>query len=221
MAMSPMGQAAVFAEGRSLQILTGLPTAWHRANEIGTSTLPGVPSALAISDDGAVLLVSVPDNPETSAKGGVFVLNRGSRSFRLVAGQIASELAFFPGSHDALLTNANDNSVSAVRDVSGAATVEWIFSDDRMIAPSAARVVDDGQRILVASSSGRAVALLDRNGRNPVFLPCNCAPNQIAPLKGSVYQITDSSSGLIWNVDLTQEPRLLFVPVPPTPGDLQ
>ncbi len=220
MAMSPKGQAAVFAEGSSLQILAGLPAAWHRANPIDTSTLPGVPSALAISDDGAVVLVSVPDNTETSAKGGVFVLARGSRSFHFVSGQVASDLAFFPGSHDALLTNATDNSVTAVRDVNGAATFAWIFTDDRLIAPSVARVLDDGQRILVASSSTGVVAVLDRDGRNPVFLPCNCAPNQIAPLRGSVYQLTDSSGGLIWIVDLTDEPHLWFVPVPP-PGDLQ
>jgi hypothetical protein len=220
-AISPSGHAAAFSYGGSVKILTGLPGSLDRLEEVDISALPSAPVALAISDDGAVFLVSVPGNTENSYPGGVYVFSRGDSAPRLVTGSMASDLNFLAESHDALITDEGANSVTALADIGGTATSQWVFVDDRMAAPSVARANPDSLQIVIGSAKDNAVALLNRNGGDAVFIPCACVPNRINPLNGSVYQLTDPDSGLIWILDLTQEPRLLFVPMPPLPGDSQ
>jgi len=223
--VSPAGHAAAFAYGTSVKVLTGLPGSLDQvANQvvdIELSALASVPSALAVSDDGAVLLVSIPGDPQSSSRGGVFAFNRGESGPRLIAAQAASDVSFIGNSHDALITDESANSITDLQDAGGTATLQWMFVDDRLPAPSVARVSMDGQRILVGSTRNGTIALLNRDGSNPVFLPCTCSPSQMAPLSGLIYQLTDTASGLIWIMDLTQDPRLLFVPIPPRTGDLQ
>ena len=87
--------------------------------------------------------------------------------------------------------------------------------------PSSARASLDGQRILLASANNNLVALLDRNGTNPVFVPCTCSPDRTEPLSKFVYQLTDPGRGLLWILDLSHDPQLYFVPVPPLSGESQ
>jgi hypothetical protein len=219
--VSPAGHAAAFAYGTSVKVLTGLPGSLDQMADVDMSALPSAPLAFAVSDDGVVLLVSIPGDPESSSPGGVFAFNRGESAPRFIAGQTASGVSFIGGSHDALIADENANSITDLQDAGGAATIQWVFVDDRLPAPSVARVSLDGQRILAGSAKNGLIALLNLDSSNPVFLPCTCSPNQMAPLSGLVYQITDPSSGLIWIMDLTQDPRILFVPVPPVAGDSQ
>jgi hypothetical protein len=220
-AVSPAGYAAAFTYGTSVRILTGLPSSLDRVEEIDTSALPGAPAILAVSDDGAILLASVPANAQTSTAGGVFVFSRGDSGPRLLAANAASDLSFFPESHDALLADEAANSVTALQDVAGSATSQWTFVDDRLPDPSSARASLDGQRILLGSTKDNMVALLDRNGANAVFIPCACSPDRAGPLSNLVYQLTDPGTGLLWIVYLSQDPRLYFVPLPPMSGASQ
>jgi hypothetical protein len=220
-AISPAGHAAAFTYGTSVKILTGLPASLDRIQEIDLSALPGAPAALAISDDGAVLAVSVAGNTQTSSPGGVFVFNGTGSGPRLVAPTAVSDLSFFPNSHDALITNETSNSVTALQDIDGIAASQWTFADDRLPAPSSARASLDGQRILIASAKNNLVALLDRNGANAVFVPCSCSPDRTGLLSDFVYQLTDPGVGLLWILDFSQDPRLYFVPVPPVSSESQ
>jgi hypothetical protein len=210
---SPSGSAAVFAYGASIKILTGLPAFVDRLEEVDTSLLPGAFAALAISDDGAVLLASVPDNAETSASGGVFAFNRGDSSPQLIAAKMASDLSFLAASHDALLTDESGNSVTLLADAGGNATARWVFMDDRLSAPSIAKPSLDRQRILVGSSRNNLIAVLDLDGGNPIIMTCACSPDRAGPLNNAVYQLTDPGKGLLWILDLSQGPQLFFVPI--------
>jgi hypothetical protein len=216
--VSPSGNAAAFAYGASISILTGLPASVDHMEEIDASSLPGAPAALAISDDGAVLLASVPDNAQTSASGGVFVFNRGDSGPRLIAAKTASDLSFFAASHDALLTDESGNSVTLLADVGGNGTARWVFMDDRLSAPSMAKPSLDGQRILIGSARNSWIALLDRDGGNPVIMPCACSPDRAVPLNNLVYQVTDPGKELLWILDLSQGPQLFFVPISEASG---
>lgn len=220
-AVSPAGHAAAFTYGTSVMILTGLPSSLDRLEEIDTSALPGAPAKLAISDDGAILLVSVPDDAQTSSAGGVFVFSGGDIGPRLLAAKAASDLSFLPESHDALIADGAANSVTVLQDVAGSATSQWTFVDDRLPAPSLARASLDGQRIVLGSAENNLVALLDKNGTNPIFVPCACSPDRAGPLSNLVYQITDPASGLLWILDLSRDPRLYFVPIAPVTSESQ
>lgn len=219
--VSPAGHAAAFTYGTSVKILTGLPGSLDRLEEIDTSALPDAPAALAISDDGAILLVSVPANAQTSSAGGVFVFSRGDNGPRLLNANAASGLSFLPGSHDALIADEAANTVTALQDVAGSATPLWTFVDDRLHAPSVARATLDGQRILLGSTQNNLMALLDRSGTNPIFVPCACSPDRAGPLSNLVYQLTDPGRGVLWILDLSQDPRLYFVPIAPATGESQ
>ncbi len=163
------------------------------------------------------MLVAARDNPDNSSPGGVFVLTNASSAPRLVAGGGQSTLTFLPDSHDALIVDESANSVTAIQDAGGASAPMWVFADDRLGAAKLARSSGDGQHLLLASPSHNTLAVLDRNGGNPAFIPCTCSPDQIEPMSGSVYQITDWAGGLIWILDLTSNPRVFFVPTPEAP----
>jgi hypothetical protein len=192
-----------------------------RIEEIDLSTLPGAPAEIAISDDGGVLMVSVAGNSQTSSTGGVFVFSRGDSGPRLLAASPASDVSFLPDSHDALITDQTSNFVTALQDVGGNAASEWVFADDRLPDPGRAQASLDGERILLVGAKSNLVALLDRKGTHPVFLPCTCSPDRIRPLNNFVYQLTDPNSGLLWILDLSHDPQLLFVPIPPASGEPQ
>jgi DNA-binding beta-propeller fold protein YncE len=189
--------------------------------EVDGSALPAAPASLAVSDDGAALLVAVPDNPQTSSTGGVFVFTRGDSGPRLIAAKIIADVSFFPASHDALLTDKDGNSVTLLADVARNATTRWVFTDDRLSAPTTAKASLDGQRILLGSAGNDWIALLDRDGGNAQFIPCACSPDRAQPLNNPVYQVTDPSKGLLWILDLSQDPRLFFVPIADASGESQ
>jgi len=211
--VSPSGQAAAVAYGASITILTGLPDSVDHVQEIDASMLPRAPAAIAISDDGAVLLASVPDNAETLASGGVFVFHRGDNGPRLITANVASDLSFLPASHDALVTDESRNSVTLLADVGGDASAKWVFMDERLPAPSMAKPSLDGQRILVGSTNNSLIALLDRDGGNPVIVSCACSPDRAGALNNLDYQVTDPAKGLLWILDLSQDPQFFFVPI--------
>jgi hypothetical protein len=212
--ISPDARAGAFVYGTTVQVVTGLPNSLDVTGNFDVSALPSAPDTVAISDDGTVLLVSSPD---TTSPGGVFVFS-GMDGPRLVGRANASGLMFLPDSHDGLIVDENAGTVTALQDVAGAAATLWVFQDDRLGAPRLARGSKDGQQILVASSNNNTAAVLDRNGGNAVFVPCTCSPTEVEPLSGLAYQITDSSAGLMWILDMTSGPRIFFVPTPePSP----
>jgi hypothetical protein len=215
--LSPNARAAAFVYGTTIQTLSGLPDALDRVQTFDVSALPNGSAAVAISDDGQVLLVSSPD--KDSSPGGVFVITQTNSTPLFVPGGAQSALAFLPDAHDALIIDEAANTVTELQDAGGATNPIWAFSDDRLGAPRFARSSSDGQRILVASAANNTIAVIDRNGQNSVFSPCSCSPNEIEPLNGLVYQITDSSVGLIWSVDITSDPRIFFLPLPAVPTD--
>ena len=219
MVLSPIGRAAAFLYGTSVEILTGLPDTVDAIQHVDASVLPGAPATLAISDDGGVLLISSPGS-------GVFVFTAGNGAPRLISGGTPSGLMFLPDSHDALIADETVRTLTAIQDTGNAAAPLWVFSDDRLGAPSLARASLDGQQVIATSASNNTLAVLDRNGGNAVFVPCTCSPAEINPLGGSAYKITDSANGLLWilvppNVGLGSGARIFFVPVPEASASTQ
>jgi hypothetical protein len=209
--ISPNARAAAFVYGSTVQVVTGLPNSLDVTAQFDASVLPIAPGTVAISDDGTVLLVASPD---TTSPGGVFVFSGAGGSPRLVGSGNASGLMFLPDSHDGLIVDENAKTVTALQDAGGAAATLWVFQDDRLGAPRLARGSKDGKQILIASAYSNTAAVLDRNGGNPVFVPCTCSPTEMEPLGGLAFQITDSSAGLMWILDLTSGQRIFFVPTP-------
>ena len=219
---SPSGRSSALLYGTSIAVLTGLPGSAEGIGHVDLSALPRPPAAIAVSDDGSQVLVSIPGDLKTSESGGVYVFSGGSSTPRLIANAPAAGLTFLGASHDALIVDGSTNTVTALHDVSGSGSPLWTLSGEPFHGPTLARDSLDGREILLADPENGIIAVVNRDGTSPVFLSCTCSPSRIDPLTNSVYQVSDSLSGLMWILDLTQAPRLLFVPTPASdPGQPQ
>jgi hypothetical protein len=197
--LSPRGTAAaLYFPGGSVEIFTGMP---DDAQLRRTAQLDETPAALALSDDGEVLLSVVRgrrgDTVYAHRDGGPQVFYRSRR---------VAAVAFVPGRQDALV--AAPASIKLVRPDLGeqAAGVD----PDGDVAAVAAS--PDGQRVFVASRSGR-VTIHDLRSGASTSVTCACEPRTLAPLRGTaVFRLNESGDGPLWILDADgAEARISFV----------
>lgn len=219
MVLSPTGASAVlfFGGAATAQIFTGLPNGPQLTGQIDLSVLPNAPDALAISDDGSLVLAGVRENADGDPpQGEVFVLGSATASRSIATVAHASALAFVAQSHDALYSDDLANTVALMQDAGGSANVSWNFTGPPISAPDSVYASPDGKYFFAGSSTNGMVAILDSSGSNPAVVACACAPSELRPLTAtSIYQLTEPSGGLLWILDNeATNPRALFVPIP-------
>jgi hypothetical protein len=112
-AFSPTGRSAVLfsAASRRLQVVTGLPDTPNVSQDLDAALLPGAPESLAVSDDGATVLLA--------SRRAVHLLSPSSAA-RLIlnlSGQAA--LAFLPNSSDAAIADRGAGSVHLLHNSGG------------------------------------------------------------------------------------------------------
>jgi hypothetical protein len=204
---SPSGSAAALYANGSAQIVTGLPGAPVVSATIALSAPdPRHPRrlapALAVSDDGAYLLVASGNSIQLAGKNGVVrpVIQTGSDAV----------VAFAPGGHDAAIA-ARGTGALLIRDVPGASAQQILASDGPAFnAPVGIAFSTDGKRVFVASASQQSVASFDLAG-NRADLSCNCAPSELTPM-GASLRLNEFSADPLWLVDSGASPRVVFVP---------
>ena len=191
---SPSGTAAALEWSGEAQIVTGLPDA---------PALTGAPTRLgargtraaALSDDGAVLLVTDGNTVQIAGSG-----------TEVAAGSLA---AFAPGSHDAAI--ANGTGLSLVRDVTGAAQ-SIVLAAEGVTNPVAVAFSADGANVFVAGAAG--VTEWPTGSGFSVFVSCPCQPATLAAM-GALFRLNEPGQGPLWLFDPTgQTPRTVFVPAP-------
>ena len=204
---SPSGSAAALYSPGSvqvIQVIKGLPDAPVVA---ATLTLRGnprphgpLPDTLAVSDDGAYLLYA--------AGSPVELIGVAGDSRQVIAGSAGALAAFAPGGHDAAIVHSGK--VILYRDMAGAAT-ERSFAG--IAAPSAVAFSPDGQKLHVASATGRAVTTIQVATGDRSALACDCAPSLLVPM-GPVFRLTELGTEPLWLLDTASERGLVFVPAP-------
>ncbi len=215
MALSPTGSAAAlyYQDKQAVRVITGLPLN-PAPGVLDVSWLPAPVAALAVSDDGIVLLAA---GQNLYAAGGglaapALVTTLGS----------ATGLSFFENSRDALIADAGRDEVVWIRDVTGAAErLKLAGASDGLSGPIAVAAAGQTRRVLAATRT--AIALLDLDGGPPALLPCSCAVAGMYRLNGSsVFRLNAPSGDPMLLLDAgTPAPRLLFVasgaprPLPP------
>jgi hypothetical protein len=201
---SPSGSAAALYSPGSIQVLKGLPDAPQVAAAISLHAnlraRRPVSDALAVSDDGAYLL---------SSAGGPLELITVAGDNRQVLDSTAGTLAAFaPGGHDAAIVNSGK--LTLILDVSGAATQR---SFPGIAAPSALAFSPDGQKLFVASATGRAVTAIQVSTGDRSSLACDCAPAALVAM-GSVFRLNELGAAPLWLLDTASDRGLFFVPAP-------
>jgi len=211
-AYSPSGtSAALYVSGR-IQVVSGLPNAPLAAFSVELAKSPARPSsrsasaaptAMAVSDDAAWLLVA--------GEGRVRLLGASGSSGVLIDEVRAVGVAFAPGGHAAAVLSGAGPWLDVYPDVAAAPA-------QRIAAPGLADPVGlafsaDGKLVLAASRSGNPVAIFDLAAVGiATVLDCSCAPTGVARI-GKFFRLTEAGAGPVWLVDFSTNPaRIVFVP---------
>jgi len=208
MVFSPAGTAAVLhrSSDGTIQVLAGLPREPVLA---GRFTIPGdagALTALAVSDDARAVLAAL-------AGGETALFTAEGRSRRVGLPGAASALAFFRGSHDAVIASRAERTVYLLRDAGGADEITALAREgDGVDDPVAVETSWDGRRVLVAN----AASLLVVDLAGGVLWPIP-SPSRITGLHrlagNAVFRLEEPGAGPLAVLDAdASEPRVVFVP---------
>jgi hypothetical protein len=191
--LSPQGSAALLYERQRslLRVFAGFPEAPFAVADLSLEGLPGVLTALAVSDDGGVALaaVSAADGP-----GSIFVLTPGSAPRWLGAAGLVPALSFAPASRGALIADAGANQILWSDDVSIAGPVRAVARlTDGIVAPAAVEAIEQSRRFLVVNRDGEGVWMGDLDGGPPERLSCACRPAGLRRLQPGLFELSTAS----------------------------
>jgi hypothetical protein len=216
-AFSPSGSAVALYAAGSVQILSNLPDAPAIAGTIALGSHVGPvagrnrqgvetagPQALAVSDDGVALLVSIDQSIR------LFASNADLGQLMGTAG--SPVMAFAAGNHDAAVDDPGSGLV-VFHDLIGTGSSQVVMpSDQGSPAASALAFSADEKTIFLASFAGQTVTQLDLTAGALTSIPCNCAPTALARM-GNVFRLTDLGNQPLWLLDAPEaNPRVVFVP---------
>src|SRR5262245_20737090 len=183
LAFSPTGVSVVFhyRATRSIQLITGLPSAPALVVEIDISSLSESLSAMAVSDDAGAVLLGVFEGEA----GTVYAVNKRKEVGPVsVIGQ-ASAISFLTDTRDALITDRRNHELLLIRDVTGMAERLVLAGErDGILGPVAVQVSDDNKRILIANSESSTVTVLQLDDGAVKQVPCGKAPSALYRLGG-------------------------------------
>lgn len=205
---SPSGSAAALYGNGSIQIVTGLPSAPAISATLAQAV--GASDSMALSDDGAILLLASGNTVERFA---------GAADWGKVADTAGPALvAFAPGGHDAAVVDRAGAGIILYRDLTNVPAAQPLAaSDDTISSASAVAFRADGRQLLLASASGQSVTLFDVAAGSRNAVACSCAPSALAAM-GNVFLLNDLNSAPLWLLDVsTDNPTVKFVPAATAP----
>lgn len=203
LAVSTRGTSAVFVyeDPKTLRVAGGLPGEPALLREIDL-TNEGLPSALAVSDDGAIVLASYPDQRM------VLMIDQDGNRLKLAQEMAATSMYFRENSRDVFF--AADDGAYLVTDVSGNAETRKIWE----VATSAATVRQGPVVLLVEKPNQQVVELNLENGESRTT-QCPCAPTGLVRMTGSsIFRLNEVSADPLWLLEI-QDSGLRTVFVPP------
>jgi hypothetical protein len=218
---SPLGNtvALYFREAKQVEILKGLPDEPSRQGRVDLKGMPGVLTAVAVSDDGQVLAAA----SSQGDSGALFVGGPGKELRQVGPLGTASALSFLNGSQDLLVADIGRNEVVLVRNIQQGA--EWTVlasRQDGMNQPAAVAASRDNRTAFAVDSADGRIAWVPLSGGPVEFVDCPCTPTGLNALaQGSVFRLTSASSAPLYMLDArpqgdeaSSRPRVLFIPAP-------
>ncbi len=207
--ISPSGLAAAIydRESKTVQLVEGLPSSANPTSDFAIAALPGVVTALAVSDNSTVLAAVA----ERSG-GSLYSLVSDREPVRIAPIRRALGLSFVPRSDDALVADFDASEILLARNVSTLGQVSEIASaDDGVLKPRSVAASSDGTRAVALVPNG--VATMRLSGGAAELTTCACSPTTLSPLAGgSAFRLTEAVGGPIHLVEVASEIRMLFVP---------
>ncbi|HEY2019042.1 MAG TPA: hypothetical protein VGH38_36300 [Bryobacteraceae bacterium] len=205
---SPSGSAAALYAAGKAQIVTGLPDSPVLAR---TQDLGGTPAALAISDDGAYLLLNV--------NASIRLLGSGGDTRNLADASVGALVAFAAKGHDGAVSDPLGAGLVLYRDLAGSAQQSVVAApDDSTASPAGLAFSGDGRKLFLASSTARSVSMFDLQTGDRAAIACNCVPAGLVSM-GSLFRLNELGTAPLWLFDAgAAEPRIVFVPTLAAPA---
>jgi hypothetical protein len=202
-AFSPSGNSVALYAGNRVQLITGLPDSPVVGGSIDL-TATGVPSAIAVSDDARLLLMSVSNS--------IRFFESYADMGKLIDTAPGALVAFSAGGHDAAVADSGAG-VVLFRDLAGSGASQVIAPpDENGAAFSALAFSADGKALFLATAGAQAVTQLDLSDGTRSRMACNCSPTALARM-GSVFRLTELAGDPLWLLDAPESaPRIVFVP---------
>ena len=218
MVLSPTGGAAAlyYGGGQTIQVIDGLPNTPVPAKQIDASALPGPLTALAVSDDGLMVLAGT----SGTNGGSIYALTPGGTARQIAQLQEATAVAFLKGSHNAWVVDRLQNTVFQWQGSGGGQFTTIATEAQGISGPIAAESSLDGQRLIVANSASGTVSSIGLANSQTAQVKCNCRIAGLARLTGSsVFALTQPADGtILWVFDGdVAAPRIVFVPAQTQP----
>jgi hypothetical protein len=200
-ALSPRGLSAAlwFSSAGRLQIVSGLPGS-PSVRDVPTAFLNELPSALAVSDDGALAVGAWPD--------GLYSFGSSGAVTRIPMRERVAALAFYGASHDLAL--ATRFRISKIANAVSAGAISTLY-ETVPLDPAGLALSWDNQRLTLAERTG-SLLTLDLGSGAAARFDCGCSPEGVFPMGASVLRITafdgatfrlfDPSSGSLFLVPI-------------------
>jgi len=201
--------ALLFPEKHSLKILSGLPDSPVLAEEVDLR-LTGLPEAVALDDDGKIVLLAVPENQGSRLS--VYAHETGLQSLGIFGRISALKLS---ADRRALIADRENHEVSLIHEVlGGAQRVVLAAKQDGIHDPVAVAFSNQENRVFVANAGSGTIASLSLDGGLSAVTSCDCIPKTLERLEGDgVFRLTELSEKplLMFEASATEN-RVLFVP---------
>jgi len=213
--LSPGGEAAVlyYRQGHKVQAVVGLPQAPRVSAEFDIGGIGEAAAELAVSDDGAALLVWAQE--EDSGK--LFLFRAGDAPRLLTAMGPQGAVSFLRRSRDAVLADRRRHELVLLRDVTGAAQRVVLAGEAEGISePVAIGVSADNQWVVAANAGAATIAVADLKGYSLRLVACQCEPTSLHPMnRNFLFRLVGSSSDPVLLIDAGGPvPRVLVVAHP-------
>jgi len=204
---SPSGTAAL-SLGTRLQLLTGFSGSLTM-QDLAMPTDAGEPAAIALSDDGQLVLFSARSGDTATT----WLLSPGMSPLQLALPVSIAVASFQPGARDAVAFDVDGTGYRILNTSIPGEVQQFYPGSSETTDLAAVRVSPDGKRIYTANRLGTA-AVIDVATASAVSVKCGCSPTSIEPLtSNNLFRITEISDRPVMLFDVsTPSPRFWFVP---------
>jgi hypothetical protein len=211
--LSPAGSTALLYQNSGrLQILTGLPGN-PLARDLDISALGTMPAAMAVSDDGALVVLAGGNASGNQDAGPVWLLTVGGTASQLALSASTAAISFRRDSHD-FLTVAAGGDVYLVRNPRANPEYRMVYAGDSQTSgPVGVRFSWDGTRAFTANTAGMLSVIELATGRL-ASISCGCRAAALEPLAfRNIFRLTPAAKSPVMLLDASgPEARVWFVP---------
>lgn len=210
--VSPLGRVTLLYDRgrREIEILAGLPGRPNSLYTVSLAGVPGVLTALAVSDDGVVSLAAF---SSANGSGEIYAMRRDAPASLVGSVSRVVHLAFVPNTRDGLAADYERGQVLLMRD-GGLQGVQVLAGrSDGVRAPTAVEASTEGAVFVVNEGSEALVMLPPGQSAPPGLIPCGCAASGLERLKDpDSFRLTTGSGVIaVLEADLDQ-PWVFYIP---------